>query len=155
MLAYLTRRFIYAILTVWAVSVISFLIIQLPPGDYVTAYIAQLAAQGSSLSMSEAENLRIYYGLDQPQYVQYIKWVGRMISGDLGFSFEHQQPVTEVIGERLFLTMVVALSSILFIWAVAIPPWASTLQCANTLFGITPLLFLASRGWPFPIFCWP
>lgn len=121
MLGYFTRRLIYAILTIWAVSVISFLIIQLPPGDYVTAYIAQLAAQGSSLSLSEAENLRIYYGLDQPLYVQYFKWAGRMLSGDLGFSFEHQKPVTEVIGERLFLTLVVALASVVFTWVVAIP----------------------------------
>jgi peptide/nickel transport system permease protein len=121
MLGYFSRRLIYAILTIWAVSVISFLIIQLPPGDYVTAYIAQLATQGSSLSLSEAENLRIYYGLDQPLYVQYFKWAGRMLSGDLGFSFEHQKPVTEVIGERLFLTLVVALASVVFTWVVAIP----------------------------------
>lgn len=121
MLGYFSRRLLYAILTIWAVSVISFLIIQLPPGDYVTAYIAQLATQGSSLSLSEAENLRIYYGLDQPLYVQYFKWAGRMLSGDLGFSFEHQKPVTEVIGERLFLTMVVALASVVFTWVVAIP----------------------------------
>jgi peptide/nickel transport system permease protein len=121
MLGYFSRRLIYAILTIWAVSVISFLIIQLPPGDYVTAYIAQLATQGSSLSLTEAENLRIYYGLDQPLYVQYFKWAGRMLSGDLGFSFEHQKPVTEVIGERLFLTLVVALASVVFTWVVAIP----------------------------------
>ncbi len=121
MLGYFSRRLIYAILTIWSVSVISFLIIQLPPGDYVTAYIAQLATQGSSLSLSEAENLRIYYGLDQPLYVQYFKWAGRMLSGDLGFSFEHQKPVTEVIGERLFLTLVVALASVVFTWVVAIP----------------------------------
>lgn len=121
MLGYFSRRLIYAILTIWAVSVISFLIIQLPPGDYVTAYIAQLATQGSSLSLSEAENLRIYYGLDQPLYVQYFKWAVRMLSGDLGFSFEHQKPVTEVIGERLFLTLVVALASVVFTWVVAIP----------------------------------
>lgn len=121
MLGYFSRRLIYAILTIWAVSVISFLIIQLPPGDYVTAYIAQLATQGSSLSLSEAENLRIYYGLDQPLHVQYFKWAVRMLSGDLGFSFEHQKPVTEVIGERLFLTLVVALASVVFTWVVAIP----------------------------------
>lgn len=121
MLGYFSRRLIYAILTIWAVSVISFLIIQLPPGDYVTAYIAQLATQGSSLSLTEAENLRIYYGLDQPLYVQYFKWAGRMLRGDLGFSFEHQKPVTEVIGERLFLTLVVALASVVFTWVVAIP----------------------------------
>jgi peptide/nickel transport system permease protein len=121
MLGYLARRLLYAILTIWAVSIVAFLVIQLPPGDYVTAYIAQLAAQGSSLSLSEAENLRIYYGLDQPVYVQYFKWAGRMLSGDLGFSFEHQKPAQEVIGERLFLTIVVAVASVLFTWVTAIP----------------------------------
>lgn len=121
MLAYLVRRLFYAILTVWAVSVVSFVIIQLPPGDYVTAYIAQLAMQGSSLSMSEAENLRAYYGLDQPITHQYFLWVSRMASGDFGYSLEHQRPVQEVIGERLFLTLILALSSVLFTWTLAIP----------------------------------
>ena len=121
MLGYFFRRFVYAIITIWAVSIISFIIIQLPPGDYVTAYLAQLAAQGSSLNMSEAENLRVYYGLDQPLYVQYFKWAGHMIRGDLGFSFEHQKPVTEVIGERLFLTAVIALLAVVFTWIIAIP----------------------------------
>lgn len=121
MLGYLIRRLFYAILTVWAVSVVSFLIIQLPPGDYVTAYIAQLSVQGSSLSMSEADNLRTYYGLDRPAYYQYYLWVSRMFTGDFGFSFEHQKPVTHVIGERLFLTMLLAFFSVIFTWVFAIP----------------------------------
>lgn len=121
MLAYLVRRLFYAILTVWAVSVVAFVIIQLPPGDYVTAYLAQLSVQGSSLGMAEAANLRTYYGLDQPLYYQYYLWLNRMFSGDFGFSFEHQKPVTAVIGERLFLTMLLALLSVLFTWVLAIP----------------------------------
>jgi peptide/nickel transport system permease protein len=121
MLGYLIRRLFYAVLTVWAVSVVAFLIIQLPPGDYVTAYIAQLSAQGSSLGMAEAENLRAYYGLDRPVYVQYALWMVRMIQGDFGYSFEHQKPVKDVIGERLFLTMVLAFASVLFTWVLAIP----------------------------------
>jgi peptide/nickel transport system permease protein len=121
MFAYLVRRLFYAILTVWAVSVVSFVIIQLPPGDYVTAYIAQLSVQGSSLGMAEAENLRTYYGLNRPMYYQYYLWLNRMFSGDFGYSFEHQKPVAAVIGERLFLTMLLALLSVLFTWVLAIP----------------------------------
>lgn len=121
MFAYLVRRLFYAILTVWAVSVVAFVIIQLPPGDYVTAYIAQLSVQGSSLGMAEAENLRTYYGLNRPMYYQYYLWLNRMFSGDFGYSFEHQKPVTAVIGERLFLTMLLALLSVLFTWVLAIP----------------------------------
>ncbi|MEZ4864729.1 MAG: ABC transporter permease [Caldilineaceae bacterium] len=121
MFAYLIRRLFYAILTVWAVSVVSFVIIQLPPGDYVTAYLAQLAVQGSTLGMSEAENLRAYYGLDRPMYYQYYLWLDRMAHGDFGFSFEHQKPVKDVIGERLLLTMILAFASVLFTWTLAIP----------------------------------
>ncbi len=121
MLAYLIRRLGWAIVTIWAVSVVSFVIIQLPPGDYVTAYLAQLSAQGSSLNMSEAENLRAYYGLDRPIYYQYYLWMQRMVTGDYGFSFEHQKPVKEVIGERLFLTIILAFVSVLFTWVLAIP----------------------------------
>ncbi|MEZ4617868.1 MAG: ABC transporter permease [Caldilineaceae bacterium] len=121
MFAYLTRRLLYAVLTVWAVSIVAFVIIQLPPGDYVTAYLAQLAVQGSTLGMSEAENLRAYYGLDRPMYVQYYLWLERMATGDFGYSFEHQKPVKDVIGERLLLTMILAFASVLFTWTLAIP----------------------------------
>lgn len=121
MLNYLGRRLLYGVLTLWAVSVISFVIIQLPPGDYVTAYIAQLSMQGSSINMSEAENLRIYYGLDRPLTYQYYLWLQRMVQGDFGYSFEFQKPVTDVIGERLFLTIILAFTSVLFTWTLAIP----------------------------------
>src|SRR6266542_3941080 len=76
MLSYLARRLMLAVFTVWAISILSFAIIQLPPGDYVDAYIAQLAATGSVVSQQEAENLRAQYGLDQPMYIQYLKWIG-------------------------------------------------------------------------------
>lgn len=121
MFAYLVRRLLYAVLTIWAVSIVSFVIIQLPPGDYVTAYLAQLAVQGSTLGMSEAENLRAYYGLDRPMSYQYYLWLERMVQGDFGYSFEHQKPVKDVIGERLLLTMILAFASVLFTWTLAIP----------------------------------
>src|SRR5215210_6603035 len=105
MIGYLIRRAILALFTVWAISVLSFAIIQLPPGDYVDAYIAQLSATGSVVTKQEAENLRVQYGLDQPIYVQYLKWMGLVVQGNFGMSMEWQRPVVDVIGDRLALTM--------------------------------------------------
>jgi len=121
MLAYIGRRVLLAIFTVWAISVLAFVIIQLPPGDYVTSYIAQMAATGSVVTEQEAENLRIQYGLGQPIYVQYYKWVKLFAQGNFGMSMEWRRPVTEVIGDRLWLTMAVALSSLLLTWVLALP----------------------------------
>ena len=121
MLGYLIRRLFYAVLAVWAVSIISFFIINLPPGDYVTSYVAQLRIQGSIIQQEEIENLREFYGLDQPIYAQYLKWMNQIRQGNLGFSFEFGLPVNDVIGERLVLTMILAAATIVFIWLVAIP----------------------------------
>ncbi len=121
MLSYLVRRVILAVFTVWAISVLSFAIIQLPPGDYVDAYIAQMSASGSIVSQQEAENLRIQYGLNQPIYVQYFKWVTLAMRGNFGMAMEWGRPVTEVIGDRLALTMVVSVFALLFTWALALP----------------------------------
>src|SRR5438128_10458883 len=92
---------------------LAFAIIQLPPGDYVSSYIAQMAAMGSVVSDEEAQNLRIQYGLGQPIYVQYLKWMELVVQGDFGFSMEWRRPVTEVIGDRLWLTVVVAGAALL------------------------------------------
>ena len=121
LLGYLIRRLFYAVLAVWAVSIISFFIINLPPGDYVTSYVAQLRIQGSIIQQEEIENLREFYGLDQPIYAQYLKWMNQIRKGNLGFSFEFGLPVNDVIGERLVLTMILAAATIVFIWLVAIP----------------------------------
>ncbi|GIV75749.1 MAG: peptide ABC transporter permease [Litorilinea sp.] len=121
MVAYLIRRVFYGLLTIFAVSVLSFLIIQLPPGDYVTSYIASLEAQGDEVSAEEAAALREYFGLGQPAYVQYGKWIWQILHGNFGMSFQYRVPVTEVIGERLLLTVLLALGTVVFIWVVAIP----------------------------------
>ena len=115
------KRLFFAFLTIWAVSVISFAIIQLPPGDYVTAYVAQLMSTGTQVTDEEAANLRDQYGLDSPFPVQYAKWVGQVANGNFGISMEYQRPVTEVIGDRLFLTAALAFASIIFTWILAIP----------------------------------
>jgi peptide/nickel transport system permease protein len=121
MAGYLVRRVLLAIFTVWAISILSFAIIQLPPGDYVDAYIAQMSASGSIVSQQEAENLRIQYGLNQPIYVQYFKWVTLAMRGNFGMAMEWGRPVTEVIGDRLALTMVVSVFALVFTWALALP----------------------------------
>ncbi len=121
MLNYLLRRALYAVMAIWAVSIISFFIINLPPGDYVTSYIAQLQNTGSIILADEADNLREFYGINRPLYVQYGKWINQIAHGNLGYSFEFGLPVNDVIGERLILTMILALVTVVFIWIVAIP----------------------------------
>jgi peptide/nickel transport system permease protein len=121
MLAYIGRRAILAIFTVWAISMLSFAIIQLPPGDYVTSYIAQMASMGSVVSDEEAQNLRIQYGLGQPMYVQYFKWMKLVVQGNFGMSMEWRRPVIEVIGDRLWLTVVVSVAALLLTWVLALP----------------------------------
>jgi peptide/nickel transport system permease protein len=121
LLAYIGRRALLAVFTVWAISVLSFVIMQLPPGDYVTSYIAQMASMGSVVSDEEAQALRIQYGLGQPIYIQYLKWMKLVVVGDFGFSMEWRRPVTEVIGDRLWLTVVVSVAALILTWALALP----------------------------------
>ena len=121
MLAYIVRRLILAILTIWAITVISFVIIQLPPGDYVTSYIASMSASGSAVSEAEADALREQLGLNQPVYIQYFKWMGLILHGNFGMAMEWARPVRDVIGDRLTLTIVVSLAAVIFTWALALP----------------------------------
>src|SRR5262245_25725081 len=116
MLTYIVGRLGLAALTIVFISILSFLIIQLPPGDYVDSYIAQLASSGALVGAEEAANLRAQYGLDQPIYVQYMRWVGLIMRGDFGMAMEYRRPVMEVIGERLGLTLVVSAAALLFTW---------------------------------------
>ena len=121
MVTYLARRIGLGLLTIWAVSVLSFVIIQLPPGDFVSAYIAKLEVQGTAVSQAEANALRAQYGLEQPMVVQYAKWIFQVVQGNFGQSLDYARPVADVIGDRLWLTMVVTLAAILFTWVVALP----------------------------------
>src|SRR5882672_5239352 len=121
MLAYIGRRVVLAVFTVWAISVLSFAIIQLPPGDYVTSYIAQMASTGSVVSEEEAQALRIQYGLGQPIYVQYAKWMQQVVVGNFGMSMEWKRPVTEVIASRLWMTVVISVAALILTWVLALP----------------------------------
>jgi len=121
MLAYLARRLALAVLTIWAITILSFVIIKLPPGDYITSYIAQMSASGGFVSEAEVQALRREYGLDQPGYVQYLRWMTMVLHGRFGVALEWKRPVSEVIGDRLWLTMVVSVAAIVVTWALAIP----------------------------------
>lgn len=121
MITFLVQRLVLALFTTWAVSVLSFVIIQLPPGDYVTSYIAAQSSSGSVVSEEEAQNLRRLYGLDQPQYVQYFRWLGQVLQGNFGQSMEWRRPVIEVIGDRIGMTMVVSVGALFFTWLLALP----------------------------------
>ena len=121
MLAYLTRRVFVAIGTVLVLSLVSFAFIQLPPGDFVTAYVQELEGMGDVVSADEEEQLRDMFGLNQPFLMQYFKWMLRMAGGDFGFSMEYRRPVAEVIGDRLWLTVIVAAAAVVFVWVVALP----------------------------------
>lgn len=121
MLSYFARRLVMAAVTIIAISILAFIIIQLPPGDFVDAYIAELSASGSGVSRAEAEAIRRDYGLDQPMPVQYLLWAGKLVRGEFGVSMEWKRPVIEVIGDRLAITVVVSLAAIMFTWIVALP----------------------------------
>jgi peptide/nickel transport system permease protein len=112
---------VLAILTTIAISILAFVIIQLPPGDYITAYIAQMSGSGSYVSEQEAQALREQYGLNRPMYVQYLRWMGLVVRGNFGMALEWGRPVADVIGDRLWLTMIVSLSAIVVTWVLALP----------------------------------
>ncbi|MDE2890622.1 MAG: ABC transporter permease [Gemmatimonadota bacterium] len=122
MLKYIAWRILMMIPTLFAISIVSFLIIQLPPGDFLTSYLAQLTSMGETVSEEVIEALRARYGLGSPVYVQYWTWMtGIITQGDFGMSLLWGRPVSELLWERVSLTVMVSASSVLFIWVVAIP----------------------------------
>jgi peptide/nickel transport system permease protein len=122
MLAYIIRRILYMIPTLILISIVSFIIIQLPPGDWVTSYAAQLRAQGTSASIEALETLRTHYGLDKPVYVQYLKWVSGFARLDFGIAMSvHNAPVSELLGGRLLLTLIVSFLTLILTLGIAIP----------------------------------
>ena len=121
MLSYTIRRILTMIPTLIAISIIVFIIIQLPPGDYLETYIAELQSQGEAVDPGKIEALRAQYGLDRPIYEQYLVWFFGLLQGDLGYSFEYQLPVNQVVGDSLWLTVVVSFATIVFTWVVAFP----------------------------------
>jgi peptide/nickel transport system permease protein len=122
MLMYILRRIGIMIPTLIVISMVSFVIIQLPPGDYLTSYVAGLRQMGDNVDQDEIDSLKQRYGLGQPVYVQYYKWVsGIILRGDWGQSMEWQQPVKDLIWERMALTVALSLVSVVVSWFIAIP----------------------------------
>jgi peptide/nickel transport system permease protein len=121
LLAYILRRILWTVPFLLAVSLVAFALIQAPPGDYLTTFAATLAASGDVVDQERLNALRIRYGLDQPFLVQYWKWITGVLRGDFGISFEWQQPVSQLIWERMALSVTLALATLLFTWAVAFP----------------------------------
>lgn len=121
MLNYLIRRLGYALIMVVLVSFVSFVIIELPPGDFLDQKLAQLRARGDRSAEARIEDYRIRYGLDRPFMERYINWAVNFVRGDFGESFEFERPVRDLLGERLTMTIVLALASLIITWAIAIP----------------------------------
>ncbi|HRX02595.1 MAG: ABC transporter permease [Anaerolineae bacterium] len=117
----IVKRLLLLPVLLFIFSVFSFIIIQAPPGDFVTSYIAELASSGSSMDQAQIDALRSTYGLDQPLTGQYLKWIGRILRGDLGVSLDWQKPIGELIGERLGLTVMLGLLTFFLSWALAVP----------------------------------
>ena len=122
MLVFIVKRLLWMLPFLMAISFLSFVLIQLPPGDYVTTYIATLAASNEVVDQNTAADLRNRFGLDQPMVVQYWKWISNIVlRGDFGLSFEWQQPVGDLIWERMALTLLLTFSALLVTWGIALP----------------------------------
>jgi peptide/nickel transport system permease protein len=144
MLAFMLRRIAMMALTLLVISMLVFAIIQLPEGDYLTTYIADLQAQGENVDPKKIAYLRQQYGLDKPVVLQYVYWVAGLVQGDLGYSFEYDKPVSTVVGDRLWLSMILNFATVLFIYMVAFPigVYSATHKYSFTDYGITFLGFL-------------
>jgi len=121
MFQYILRRFLLMIPTLLVISLVSFIVIQLPPGDFLTTYIASVAEQDGMVDQALVDALRHRYGLDQPQYVRYLRWMNNIFHGDWGRSLEWDRPVKELIGTRIGLTFAISLTTLLIGWMVAFP----------------------------------
>ena len=121
MTKYILRRLLGMVPTLLVISIITFVLIQLPPGDFLTSQLEQLQQQGEQINEERIAALRKRYGLDRPVTVQYVKWITNFVQGDMGYSFEWNRPVNELIWERLGYTVVIALASLMFTWVIAFP----------------------------------
>ncbi|MGG6892814.1 MULTISPECIES: ABC transporter permease [Rhizobium] len=151
MLRYIFWRIAVMIPTLIVISMLVFTIIQLPPGDFFESQIAELRAQGETADLQKIEELRHEYGLDRPLPVQYLRWVAGMLQGDYGYSFEYQLPVSDVVGDRLWLTILVSMTTILVTWLIAFPIgiYSATHQYSWGDYGLT---FLGLLGIAIPNF---
>lgn len=118
---FIIRRILLAIPTLILISILAFIIIELPPGDYITSYVQALSTTGYELSNTQVEAIRERYGLDRPVYERYLRWFTSLLAGDMGYSYTFSRPVNQLIAERLPYTIIISVATILFSWIVAIP----------------------------------
>ncbi len=151
MIRYIFWRFAVMVPTLLIISALVFTIIELPPGDYFESYIAELKAAGEGVDMEQIEALRAQYGFDQPLVIRYFYWVLGMLQGDFGYSFEYQLPVSDIVGDRLWLTVLVSFVTIVFTWVIAFPIgiYSATHQYSWNDYGLT---FLGLLGLAIPNF---
>jgi peptide/nickel transport system permease protein len=144
MLAYLVHRVLIMIPTLIAISIVIFTIINLPPGDYFSTYIAELQSSGEAADLAKIDFLKMQYGFDRPLWQQYLFWAGGLLHGDMGFSFSYNLPVNQVVGDRLLMTFIVSFTTILFTYVVAFPigVYSATHQYSWTDHALTLLGFL-------------
>ncbi|MCJ8299724.1 MAG: ABC transporter permease [Pseudomonadales bacterium] len=142
--SYIIKRILTMIPTLIVISILVFIIIQLPPGDYLESHIAELESQGETVDPQQIAFLREEYGLDKPMWEQYIVWISGFVQGDLGFSFEYNLPVAEVVGDRMWLTILVSFFTILVTWLIAFPigMYSATHPYSWGDYGLTFLGFL-------------
>ena len=151
MLGYILHRILIMIPTLVIISALVFFIIELPPGDYLESFVAAVKAQGETVDEAYIDYLREEYGFDRPLIERYFEWVWGMLHGDFGHSFEYQLPVTEVVGDKLFLTILVSMVTIIFTWIIAFPIgiYSATHQYSWSDYGLT---FLGLIGLATPNF---
>lgn len=151
MLIYIVKRFLYMVPTLVLISMLVFFLIELPPGDYFETYVNELLAAGETVDPNHIEFLREEYGFDRPLWERYFHWAGGLLVGDLGYSFEYELPVREVIGDRLIFTIVVTFFTIIFTWLIAFPIgiYSATHQYSWGDYGLT---FLGLLGLATPNF---
>ena len=121
MLSFIVRRLLIMIPTMLAISQVAFIIIKLPPGDYLTTVITNAAARGETIDPDELARLQRQYGLDQPMVVQYFDWLAGLFVGDWGYSFEYNRPVSDIIWERVGWSFIISILSLIFVWVIAFP----------------------------------
>jgi peptide/nickel transport system permease protein len=144
MLSYIVHRILIMIPTLIAISIVIFTIINLPPGDYFSTYVAELQSSGEAADLAKINFLKAQYGFDRPIWEQYIFWAGGLLHGDMGYSFAYNLPVNQVVGDRLLMTFIVSLSTILFTYIVAFPigVYSATHQYSWSDHALTLLGFL-------------
>jgi peptide/nickel transport system permease protein len=133
MLRFILTRLLLLPVLMLMFTVVVFALVQAPPGDFLTSYVAMLASSGSSMDAAQVEALKQQFGLDQPIYIQYLRWLESLAQGELGLSLEYQRPNTELIGERMLVTILLALFAFIITWVVAIPAGIYAAMHKNTV----------------------